>query len=70
MHLYIYFKDEHIEHHIITRFSDISQTKSKFYYYEEHHHEYGKGICFKREDIICFEVSLSRIPEYEKDLKK
>ena len=57
MTLYIFFNDGRIEKHIIKRFSDLSQTKSRFYYYEEPNDEWGKGTTFKREDISCFEIS-------------
>lgn len=69
-HLYILFVDNHIEHHFIKRFSDLSQTKSKFYYYEEVDHKYGKGKCIKREDITCFEILPYRSPEYDKEIDK
>ena len=70
MHLYILFKDNHIEHHFITRFSDLSTSKSRFYYYEKLNDDYGKGTTFKREDIICFEILLYPSKEYEKEIKK
>lgn len=65
MHLYIYFTDEHVEKHMVTRFTDLSQTKSQFYYYEEPNDEHGKGKTFRREDIICFEVSPYPLKEWE-----
>ena len=70
MHLYILFNDNHIEHHIITRFSDLSQTKSKFYYYEKPHHQSGKGVTFKREDITCFEILEYASAEWEQEIIK
>lgn len=70
MHLYILFNDNHVEHYTIDRFSDLSQTKSKFYYYEEPHNEKGKGKCIKREDITCFEILPYRSPEYDKEIEK
>lgn len=68
MHLYIYFADEHIEKHIVTRFTDLSQTKSQFYYYEELHHESGKGKTFRRDEIKCFEVSFCPLQNWEQYL--
>ena len=70
MHLYIYFADEHVEKHMVTRFTDLSQTKSQFYYYEESHHEPGKGKTFRREDIQCFEVSFCPLQNWEQYLTK
>ena len=68
MHLYIYFADEHVEKHLVTRFSDLSQTKSQFYYYEEPNDEPGKGKTFRREDIQCFEVSFCPSQNWEQHL--
>ena len=68
MHLYIYFVDEHVEKHMVTRFTDLSQTKSQFYYYEEIHHESGKGKTFRRDEIKCFEVSFCPLQNWEKYL--
>lgn len=68
MHLYIYFADEHVEKHLVTRFSDLSQTKSQFYYYEEPGDEPGKGKTFRREDIQCFEVSFCPLQNWEQYL--
>lgn len=68
MYLYIFFADDHIEKHLVKRFSDLSQTKSKFYYYEETGDAPGKGRCFLREDINCFEVSPYPLPDWEKHL--
>ena len=68
MHLYIYFVDEHVEKHLVTRFSDLSQTKSQFYYYEEPGDEPGKGKTFRREDIQCFEVSFCPLQNWEQYL--
>ena len=65
MHLYIYFVDEHVEKHLVKRFSDLSQTKSQFYYYEEPNDEPGKGKTFRREDIQCFEVSFCPLQNWE-----
>ena len=71
MHLYILYKDNHLEHHVISRFSDLSTTKSRFYYYYENPIDYyGKGTTFKREDIICFEILLYPSKEYEKEIEK
>ena len=70
MTLYILFKNDRIEKHIIKRFSDLSQTKSRFYYYEEPNNEHGKGTCFKREEINCFEISPWPLNEWEKELEK
>ena len=70
MHLYIYFADEHVEKHMVTRFSDLSQTKSQFYYYEESHHEPGKGKTFRRDEIKCFEVSFCPLQNWEQHLAK
>jgi hypothetical protein len=68
MHLYIYFADEHVEKHMVTRFTDLSQTKSQFYYYEEPHHESGKGKTFRRDEIKCFEVSFCPLQNWEQHL--
>lgn len=68
MHLYIYFSDGRTEKHLIKRFSDLSQTKSKYYYYEELNDEHGKGTCFKRENISCFEISPYPLKEWEDTL--
>lgn len=68
MHLYICFADEHVEKHLVTRFSDLSQTKSQFYYYEEPGNEPGKGKTFRREDIQCFEVSFCPLQNWEQYL--
>lgn len=65
MYLYILFTDNRIEKHIVKRFSDLSQTKSKFYYYEELHDIRGKGKTFLREDIICFELTSYEIRDLE-----
>ncbi|MBQ8245822.1 MAG: hypothetical protein IJZ42_01700 [Lachnospiraceae bacterium] len=70
MHLYIYFADEHVEKHMVTRFTDLSQTKSQFYYYEEPSDEPGKGKTFRREDIQCFEVSFCPRQNWEQYLTK
>ena len=70
MHLYIYFVDEHVEKHMVTRFTDLSQTKSQFYYYEEPHHEQGKGQTFRRDEIKCFEVSFCPLQNWEQHLVK
>ena len=70
MHLYIYFADEHVEKHMVTRFTDLSQTKSQFYYYEEPHHEPGKGKTFRRDEIKCFEVSFCPKQDWEQHLVK
>ena len=69
MHLYIYFADEHVEKHMVTRFTDLSQTTSRFYYYEEPHHEPGKGKVFCRDEIKCFEVSFCSLHNWEQHLK-
>ena len=69
MHLYILYDDNHLEHHVISRFSDLSTSKSKFYYYEKPSDEYGKGTTFRRKDISCFEISYYPIREYEKEIK-
>lgn len=69
MYLYIFFTNKRVEKHLIKRFSDLSQTKSKYYYYEETYDERGKGKCFLREEIICFEVSPYELPQYEKYLE-
>ena len=68
IHLYIYFADEHVEKHMVTRFTDLSQTKSQFYYYEEPHHESGKGKTFRRDEIKCFEVSFCPLQNWEQYL--
>lgn len=70
MHLYIYFVDEHVEKHMVTRFTDLSQTKSQFYYYEEPNDEPGKGKTFRREEIKCFEVSFCPLQNWEQHLAK
>lgn len=70
MHLYIFFKDQHIEHHIIERFSDLSQDKSQYYYYEKPIDQTGKGTCFKREDILCFEITPRAIKKYDEWINK
>lgn len=70
MYLYIFFADGRIEKHRVKRFSDLSQTKSKYYYYEEPHVEKGKGKTFLREDIQCFEVSPYELPDWEKHLEE
>ena len=70
MYLYIYFTDEHVERHYIKRFSDLSQNTSRFYYYEEPNDEWGKGTCFKREDIMCFEISPWPLDNWEKEIEK
>lgn len=57
MYLYLLFQDGRIEKHVVKRFSNLSQTKSKFYYYEEFHHSHGKGVCVLRDDIVCFEIA-------------
>jgi len=67
MYLYILFTDKRIEKHIVKRFSDLSQTKSKFYYYEEPHDTHGKGKSFLREDIICFELTAYKLHNWEKN---
>ena len=69
MHLYILYNDDNMEHHVITRFSDISTKKSRFYYYEKPNDEYGKGTTFRREDIKCFEILQYPSKEYEKEIK-
>lgn len=68
MHLYIYFADEHVEKHMVTRFTDLSQTKSQFYYYEEPSDEPGKGKTFRREDVQCFELSFCPRQNWEQYL--
>ena len=70
MHLYILYNDNRFEHQIISRFSDLSTTKSRFYYYEKPGDDYGKGTTFKREDIQCFEILLYPSQEYEKEIEK
>ncbi len=70
MHLYILYNDNRLEHHVISRFSDLSTAKSKFYYYEKPSDDYGKGTTFKREEIVCFEILLYPSKEYEKEIKK
>ena len=66
MHLYILFADGHVEKHMVTRFSDLSQTKSQFYYYEEPHNERGKGKTFRRDEIECFELSFCPDQDWER----
>lgn len=68
MYLYIWFNDDRIEKHRIKRFSDLSQTKSKYYYYEEPHDENGKGKSFLRDSIRCFELSPWELLDWEKYL--
>ena len=70
MYLYIWFVDGRIEKHLVKRFSDLSQTKCKYYYYEEPIHEKGKGKTFLREEIQCFEVAPYELADWEKDLAK
>lgn len=68
MYLYIFFVDGRIEKHRVKRFTDLSQTKSKYYYYEEPNDIKGKGKTFPREAIQCFEVSPYELPDWEKHL--
>ena len=70
MHLYILFKDGRIEHHLIKRFSDLSQEKSIFFYYEKYFDDYGKGTCFKRADIDCFEINPYELKEWEDHIER
>lgn len=66
--LYILFNDNHIEKHLVNRFSNLSETKSKYYYYEKPIHDRGKGVCILRSDINCFEISPYPLPEWEKQI--
>lgn len=59
------FADGKVEKHIVKRFSDLFQTKSKYYYYEEPNDEKGKGKMILREDIKCFEISPFPLREWE-----
>lgn len=68
MFLYIFFVDGRVEKHLVKRFTDLSQTKSKFYYYEEPSDTRGEGKSFLREDIRCFELSPYAMPDWEKEL--
>ena len=70
LHLYIYFADNHIEKHLVNRFTDLSQTHSKYYYYEEPNDEWGKGKKFHRDEILCFEVSPWPLQNWEQHLAK
>lgn len=69
MYLYIFFVDGRVEKHLVKRFSDLSQTKSKYYYYEEPSDERGKGKTFLREDIMCFELSPYVLLDWEEQLE-
>lgn len=69
MYLYIWFVDGRIEKHRVKRFSDLSQTKSKYYYYEEPHDMKGRGKTFLRDSIQCFEISPFELPDWEKELE-
>lgn len=68
MYLYILFADDRIEKHRVKRFSDLSQTKSKYYYYEEPHDTKGQGKSFLRDEIRCFEVSPYELTDWEAHL--
>ena len=70
MFLYIFYNDKRIEKKTIKRFSDLSQTKSKFYYYEEPNDIKGKGTTFKREDISCFEISPYPLYDWDEEIEK
>lgn len=70
MHLYILFADGHIEKYMVSRFSDLSQTKSRFYYFEEPGTETGKGKTFRRDEIDCFELSYCPKLDWEQLITK
>ena len=70
MYLYILFNNDKIEKHVIKNFSDLSQTKSRFYYYEEPNDMIGKGKTFLREEISCFEISAFPLEIWEKHLRE
>ena len=69
MYLYLYFQNGLIERHRVTRFSDLSETKSKYYYYEKPGDEHGKGKCVLRSEISCFEVSPTPLFDWDKHLR-
>ena len=66
MHLHILFADGHEEAYLVRQFSNISETKSKFYYYEKPNDEQGKGVCIKRESVDCFELTYYATKEWQK----
>lgn len=69
MYLYIFFNDGLIERHRVTRFSDLSREKSRYYYYEEPGDEPGRGRYVLRTEIQCFEVSPTPCFEWDKYLR-
>ena len=69
MYLYLNFENGLIERHRVVRFSDLSETKSRFYYYETASDPPGHGRYLLRSEISCFEVSPTPLLEWDKHLR-
>lgn len=64
-YLYIWFKDDRFARHVVKRFTNLSETKSKFYYYELVSDMHGKGTCIPRDSVRCIECAPNLLDDWE-----